>query len=63
MSRARFCVSAGHTMEDIDKALAVIDEVADLLWLRTKRNIFGAGDYASRARLTASGAARASRLI
>lgn len=33
-SRARFCLSASHTREDLDKALASIDEVGDLLGLK-----------------------------
>eukprot|EP00184_Porphyridium_aerugineum_P003158 CAMPEP_0184696392 /NCGR_PEP_ID=MMETSP0313-20130426/3708_1 /TAXON_ID=2792 /ORGANISM="Porphyridium aerugineum, Strain SAG 1380-2" /LENGTH=528 /DNA_ID=CAMNT_0027155017 /DNA_START=327 /DNA_END=1913 /DNA_ORIENTATION=- len=34
MSRARFCVSAAHTKEDLDMALQVIDEVGELLQLK-----------------------------
>jgi len=34
MSRARFCISAAHTREDLDKALLGISEVADILKLR-----------------------------
>jgi serine palmitoyltransferase len=37
LSRARFCVSAAHTREDLDKALAAIDEVADILKIRYAR--------------------------
>ena len=40
-SRARFCLSAGHTPEDIARALEIIEEVADLLKLRYKRSILG----------------------
>lgn len=41
MSRARFCLSAGHTREDLDRALEEIDEIADLLKLRYARSTFG----------------------
>lgn len=41
VSRARFCISAGHTREDLDRALAEIDEVADLVNLRYARSVFG----------------------
>lgn len=41
MSRARFCISAGHTREDLDRALAEIDEIADLLKLRYAKSTFG----------------------
>jgi len=34
LSRARFCVSAGHTKEDIDAALEIIEEIGDLCLLR-----------------------------
>jgi serine palmitoyltransferase len=40
-SRARFCISAGHTREQLDKALAEIDEVADVLKLRYEISTFG----------------------
>lgn len=33
-SRARFCISAGHTREDIDRTLDVLEELSDLLQLR-----------------------------
>lgn len=41
MSRARFCISAGHTRADLDRALKEIDEIADLLKLRYARSTFG----------------------
>lgn len=41
MSRARFCISAGHTREDLDRALKEIDEIADLLKLRYAKSTFG----------------------
>jgi serine palmitoyltransferase len=40
-SRARFCISAGHTREELDRALIEIDDVVDLLKLRYARSIFG----------------------
>ena len=36
LSRARFCVSAGHTKEDLDRALEVFAEIGDLCMLRYK---------------------------
>jgi len=41
LSRARFCISAGHTREDLDRALVEIDEIADILKLRYARSTFG----------------------
>ena len=41
MSRARFCISAGHTRADLDDALAKIEEVADVLKLRYALNSSG----------------------
>ncbi|KAL7460313.1 hypothetical protein ACHAXS_000775, partial [Conticribra weissflogii] len=41
MSRARFCISAGHTREDLDRALVELEEIADLLKLRYARSTFG----------------------
>ncbi|KAL7450515.1 hypothetical protein ACHAWC_002426 [Mediolabrus comicus] len=41
MSRARFCISAGHTREELDRALKELDEIADLLKLRYARSTFG----------------------
>jgi serine palmitoyltransferase len=40
-SRARICMSAGHTREDIDVALGKIEEVADLLRLKYRKSPFG----------------------
>jgi serine palmitoyltransferase len=40
-SRARFCISACHTREQLDRALEEIDEVADLLKLRYARSSIG----------------------
>lgn len=41
LSRARFCISAGHTREDLDRALAELDEIVDLLKMRYARSTFG----------------------
>lgn len=41
LSRARFCLSAGHTREDLEKAVKVIEEVASLLCLKYQRNFIG----------------------
>lgn len=41
MSRARFCISAGHTRVELDRALTELDEIADLLKLRYARSTFG----------------------
>mmetsp|Transcript_23069 Transcript_23069/g.56902 ORF Transcript_23069/g.56902 Transcript_23069/m.56902 type:complete len:601 (-) Transcript_23069:120-1922(-) len=40
-SRARFCISAGHTREQLDHALREIEEVADKLKLRYAVSTFG----------------------
>jgi serine palmitoyltransferase len=41
VSRARFCISAGHTRQDLDRALAEIDQVADICKIRYNRSIYG----------------------
>lgn len=41
LSRARFCISAGHDMDDLKDALVKIEEVADLLKLRYRNSAFG----------------------
>lgn len=41
MSRTRFCVSAGHTREELDAALDKIQEVCEVLHLRYRKSIFG----------------------
>jgi len=40
-SRARFCISAAHKREDLDRALAEIEEVAKILRLRYKISSLG----------------------
>ena len=40
-SRARFCISAGHTKEDLDFAVKVLSEVADMLCLKYQHNFIG----------------------
>ena len=41
LSRARFCISAGHTREQLDDALQKIEEVADILKLKYRKKITG----------------------
>lgn len=41
LSRARFCVSAGHTKEDLDFALNVLSEVFDVLCMKYNKNFLG----------------------
>ena len=41
LSRVRFCISAGHTKEDLVKAVAIIEEVTTLLCMRYGRNSLG----------------------
>lgn len=41
LARARFCISAGHTREQLDYALEQIDEVADLLRIKYRKRILG----------------------
>ena len=41
LSRARFCISAGHTREDMDFALEQIEAVADLCHIRYRKYING----------------------
>jgi serine palmitoyltransferase len=41
MSRARFCVSAAHTKEDLDFAIKVIGEVADLVGIKYNKSLLG----------------------
>ncbi len=40
-ARARFCISAGHTREQLDRALKEIDEVATKLKLKYATSIIG----------------------
>lgn len=41
LARARICVSANLTKEDMDKALKIISEVADLTCLKFDKNLLG----------------------
>lgn len=41
LSRARFCISAGHTRADLEFAVKVIDEVTSLLCLKYSKNFIG----------------------
>jgi serine palmitoyltransferase len=45
LARARFCISAGHTKEDLVKAVAIIAEVSDLLLLRYAHTDVGFDRY------------------
>ena len=40
-SRARFCVSAAHTKDDLDRMLEACDEVGDLLQLKFSSGVAG----------------------
>ena len=40
-SRARFCISAGHTRKDLDRALVELEEVATILKLRYNKSSLG----------------------
>ncbi len=41
LSRTRFCISAGHTREDMDEALVIIKEVVDMLWMKYDNTFLG----------------------
>lgn len=41
LSRARFCISAGHSREDLKRAVEIIDEVTDLVLLKYGRRFYG----------------------
>merc|ERR1711871_467002 len=41
LSRARFCISAGHTREDLNQALSIIKEVSQLMWMNYTRSSVG----------------------
>jgi serine palmitoyltransferase len=41
MSRVRFCVSAAHTKDDLDRLLRACDEVGDILQLKFSSGIAG----------------------
>jgi len=41
LSRARFCISAGHKLEDLKDALVKIEEVARICRLKYARSVFG----------------------
>ena len=41
LSRARFCISAGHSRADLEFAVKVIDEVASLLLLKYNKSFIG----------------------
>jgi serine palmitoyltransferase len=37
-SRARFCISAAHTKEDIDEILKICNEIGEILQLKLSSN-------------------------
>ena len=41
LSRARFCISAGHTMEDLKKAVVILEDVATRLQLKYSNSALG----------------------
>ena len=41
LSRCRFCISAGHSKQDLEEALMKIKEVATVLRLRYANSVFG----------------------
>ena len=41
LSRARFCISAGHTRQDLERAVQIIDEVTQLICLQYKKSFIG----------------------
>jgi serine palmitoyltransferase len=41
LSRSRFCISAGHTRAEIERAVKIIEEVADLINLRYNHRLLG----------------------
>jgi len=41
MNRVRFCVSAAHTKDDLDRLLRACDEVGDILQLKFSSGIAG----------------------
>jgi serine palmitoyltransferase len=43
LSRARVCLSAGHTREDLEYAVKVIDELSSLYCLKYRRSMIGWG--------------------
>lgn len=61
-SRVRFCISAAHTLEDLDYALAAISEVGDTLMLKVSK-LRGGGGAVLREPWTPEGAATARRVI
>ena len=41
LSRVRFCISAGHSIEDLTYAVAQIDDVASIMCLKYSTNFLG----------------------
>jgi serine palmitoyltransferase len=44
-SRARFCVSAAHNKDDLDRVLAACDEIGDVLQLKFSSGVAGGADH------------------
>ncbi|KAI9886347.1 MAG: hypothetical protein M1823_001855 [Watsoniomyces obsoletus] len=44
-SRARFCVSAAHTKDDLDRILAACDDIGNALQLKYSSGIAGGGEF------------------
>ena len=44
-SRARFCVSAAHNKDDLDRLLAACDEIGDVLQLKFSTGVAGGADH------------------
>ena len=43
-SRARFCVSAAHTKDDLDRLLAACDEIGNVLQLKFSSGVAGGAE-------------------
>lgn len=41
LSRVRFCISAGHTKEDLDASIKILDEIASMLFLKYEKSTVG----------------------
>jgi serine palmitoyltransferase len=44
-SRARFCVSAAHNKDDMDRLLAACDEIGDVLQLKFSTGVAGGAEH------------------
>ncbi|KAA8495152.1 Long chain base biosynthesis protein 2d [Porphyridium purpureum] len=52
LSRARICISAAHTREDLDMAIEVFDEVSELLQIKYRRKLGASASSSSSSRIT-----------